>query len=78
MHHPNELKEEIQKNGFENVTMRAIEGPVWDKRSTEALAQDEEEWQKILVFLEKIETEETILEASVHIIANARKGIKKE
>lgn len=43
LHHPNELKEEIQKNGFENVTVRAIEGPVWDKRSIEDLVQDEEE-----------------------------------
>lgn len=74
LHHPQELKDEIQKNGFENVTLRAIEGPVWDKRSIEALSQDEEEWEKVLMFLEQIETEETILGASAHIMAVARKG----
>jgi ubiquinone/menaquinone biosynthesis C-methylase UbiE len=78
LHHPYELKEEIEKNRFENVTVRAIEGPVWDKRSIEALAQDEEEWEKVLMFLEQIETEETILRASAHIMAVAKKGVEKE
>lgn len=78
LHHPHELKKEIQKNGFENVTVRAIEGPVWDKRSIEALAQDEKEWEKVLMFLEQIETEETILGASAHIMAVAKKGVEKE
>lgn len=78
LHHPHELKEEIQNNGFENVTIRAIEGPVWDKRSIEALAQDEEEWEKVLRFLEQIETEETILGASAHIMAVAKKGVEKQ
>jgi len=78
LHHPHELKEEIQNNGFENVTIRAIEGPVWDKRSIEALAQDQEEWEKVLMFIEHIETEETILGASAHIMAVAKKGVEKE
>lgn len=73
LHHPNELKKEIEKNGFENVTLRAVEGPVWDKRSIEALAQDEEEWEKVLMFLEQIETEDTLLGASAHIIAIGKK-----
>lgn len=78
LHHPYELKEEIQKNGFEKVMIRAVEGPVWDKRSIEALEQDQEEWEKVLMFLEQIETEETILGASAHIMAVAEKGVKKE
>lgn len=78
LHYPNELKKEIEKNRFENVIIRAIEGPVWDKRSIEALAQDEKEWEKVLMLLEKIETEETILGASAHIMAVARKGVEKE
>lgn len=78
LHHPNELKDEIQKNGFENVTIRAIEGPVWDKHSIEALAQNQEEWEKVLMFLEQIETEETILGASAHIMGIARKGVEKQ
>lgn len=73
LHHPNELKEEIQKNGFKNVTLRAVEGPVWDKRSLEDLAQDEKEWENVLMFLEQIEMEETIMGASAHIIATGKK-----
>lgn len=74
LHHPHEFKEEIENHRFEDVTVRAIEGPVWDKQSIEALAQDENEWQKVLMFLEQIETEESILGASAHIMAVARKA----
>ncbi|MBS0629423.1 MAG: class I SAM-dependent methyltransferase [Verrucomicrobia bacterium] len=73
LHHPNELKKEIEENKFENVSIRAIEGPVWDKHSLERLIRDEKEWEKVLMFLEKIETEETILGASAHIMAVATK-----
>lgn len=77
LHHPNELKEELQKNGFEKVTIRAIEGPVWDKHSIDALSENEEEWKKVLMFLEQIETEETILGASAHIMGIATKEVEK-
>lgn len=78
LHHPSELKKEVQKNGFENVSVRAIEGPVWEKRVIDALSQNEDQWKKVLMFLEKIETEESIMGASAHIMAIASKGTQKK
>ncbi len=71
LHHPWELKKEIENSGFENVTIRAVEGPVWEKQVIDALQKDSEGWEKLLALLEKIETEETILGASAHIMAVA-------
>ncbi len=76
-HHPSELKNEVQKNGFENVSVRAIEGPVWEKRVIDALSQNEDQWKKVLALLEQIETEESIIGASAHIMAVASKRIRK-
>ena len=74
LHHPSELKKEVQKSGFQRiVTIRAIEGPVWEKRVMDTLSADEECWKKVLALLEKIETEETIIGASAHIMAVAKK-----
>lgn len=68
LHRPSELKEELETSGFKNVSVRAIEGPVWEKRTVEAL-QHESEWEKLLQILEKIETEEEIVGASAHLMA---------
>ncbi len=68
LHRPAELKEELETAGFKNVTVRTIEGPVWEKRVIEAL-QDKKEWERLLDILETIETEEAILGASAHIMA---------
>jgi ubiquinone/menaquinone biosynthesis C-methylase UbiE len=75
LHHPKDLVKEIEKSGFQNITIRAVEGPVWEKQVIEALQKDEKGWEKLLDLLEKIETEETIIGASAHImaIANTRK-----
>jgi hypothetical protein len=77
LHYPGELKKEVEKSGFENVTIRAIEGPVGEKQVIEALQQDENGWRKLLALLEKIETKETIIGASAHIMAIANVGNPK-
>jgi len=68
LHRPNELKEELETSGFNHVSIRAIEGPVWEKRVIEEL-QGQKDWEKLLAILEKIETEESIIGASAHIMA---------
>lgn len=73
LHHPSELRKEVKEAGFQEIALKAIEGPVWDKRSLEAIYPNEEDWQKLLVLLEQIETEEAILGASAHLMAIARK-----
>lgn len=73
LHHPDELREEVQKAGFENVSLRAIEGPVWGKQEIEILQQDPKSWDKLIELLETIETDETIIGASAHIMAVAKR-----
>jgi ubiquinone/menaquinone biosynthesis C-methylase UbiE len=73
LHHPSELKQEVEKAGFKNVSLLAIEGPVWEKQILATLEHDEQSWQKLLTLLESIEAEETIMGASAHIMAVARK-----
>lgn len=69
---PKDLKEEVEKSGFENVVLQAIEGPVWEKGVIDALLQDQESWEKLLDLLEIIAAEETIIGASAHIMAISR------
>lgn len=75
LHHPRDLVKEIEKCGFQNITIRAIEGPVWEKQVIETLQKDEKCWEKLLDLLEKIETEEAIIGTSAHIMAIARRSI---
>ncbi len=69
LHTPSELKEEIQQSGFQNVSILAIEGPVWHKGIMANLYKDQNNWQELLTIIEKIEAEESILGASAHIMA---------
>lgn len=69
LHYPNELKNEVEISGFENVNIRAIEGPVWEKNVLDSLSRDQAGWKKLLSLLEQIEIEESIIGASSHIMA---------
>lgn len=68
LHRPWELKKELEQCGFGEVSVRAIEGPVWHKTTIQELQNDQEGWQELLGLLEKIELEETIIGASAHIM----------
>ncbi len=74
LHTPMELKEEIQQSGFKNVSILAVEGPVWHKGIMANLYKDQNNWQDLLTIIEKIETEESIIGASAHIMAIAHVG----
>lgn len=73
LHHPMELKDEILKSGFKNVSIVAIEGPVWHDGIVENLHQDLDGWEQLLALIDRIEMEEAIIGASAHIMALARK-----
>ena len=77
LHRPEELKDEVLKSGFCEATLCAIEGPVWEKNIIEAVQDNEKSWEQLLTLLDQIETEETILGASAHIMAIARVGNPK-
>ncbi|HEX7735343.1 MAG TPA: hypothetical protein VF458_10780, partial [Ktedonobacteraceae bacterium] len=71
-HHPDELRAEISESGLQHSATFAVEGPLWLMR--DALASCSEPWQEtILTFLRIIEQEPTLLGASAHLLAVARK-----
>ena len=51
LHLPGELREEIKECGFHDVSLVAIEGPVWDQRAIENLKRDSKAWERLLSFL---------------------------
>lgn len=77
LHTPSELKEEIQQSGFQDVSIMAVEGPVWHKGIMANLYEDQNNWQELLTIIEKIETEESIVGASAHIMARGSVGNPK-
>ncbi|MBX7066749.1 MAG: class I SAM-dependent methyltransferase [Parachlamydiales bacterium] len=71
-HRPEDLKAEVQAAGFSSTTLHAIEGPVWAAKLLDPLYQ-EPDFSKYLSLLDSIETEESMIGASAHIMAIARK-----
>ncbi len=72
LHTPSELKEEIRQNGFQSCSVLAIEGPVWHKGIMENLYRDQNAWEEFLTILETIESEESVVGASGHMMAVAK------
>ena len=68
-HLPMELRKEVEMVGFKKVSIKAIEGPVWDHQIVNAIRQDKKGWNKLLNFLDSIEHEEAIIGASGHFMA---------
>ena len=72
-HRPEDLAGEISEAGFENARILAVEGPAWSaarfRETWENLAQR----QKLMEFLSLIEGEPSLLGASAHIMAVARR-----
>ncbi len=66
-HYPQELREEVENAGFQNVSVRAIEG-FGSFVNKEILANDELR-QKILAAVEQIEQEPSLLGATSHLMA---------
>lgn len=73
-HHPQELKEEIQNAGFSQTSLHAIEGPVWAASLIQPLYQDKIHWPALIALLDELETDESTIGASAHILAISRKN----
>lgn len=67
-HHPQELLEEVEEAGFEEVELLAIEGPVW-LLPEEGNLRDEIPLNRILRLLEMVESDFSLLGVSPHILA---------
>ena len=75
LHHPREVSEEIEASGLTPVALLAIEGPVWHDASVEDLKKDPEAWEAMLRFVDMIESDESIIGASCHIMSVSRKPL---
>ncbi|WP_321474988.1 class I SAM-dependent methyltransferase [uncultured Paludibaculum sp.] len=72
-HLPEELRAEIQRGGFVNPTIFAVEGPAYIAPDLEARWRDPARRAFLLEVLRRLEREETLLGASQHLLAIARK-----
>lgn len=72
-HRPEELAHEFVSTGFQVLDLVAIEGPGWLARDFDRLWNDPQQRERVLAAVRKVEHEPSILGASSHIMAIARK-----
>ncbi len=73
-HHPFELKTEVEDAGLKHEGTLAIEGPGWLLNDFDEHWNDPARRQRLLDTIRRIEGEPTLLGASSHLMAVARKG----
>jgi ubiquinone/menaquinone biosynthesis C-methylase UbiE len=72
-HRPDELVREFLDAGFQDVEAIAIEGPGWLARDFDRLWNDPEQRERLLAAIREVEREPSILGATSHLMAIARK-----
>ena len=72
-HHPQQLKSEVIESGFCSVTLLGIEGPMLNIPEHRKIWHNPAVRKRILSFLRTIETDESIIGASCHILAIGQK-----
>lgn len=72
-HHPDEPRAEISEAGLQHQATFAVEGPLWLMRDALATCSAQQQ-ETFLTFLRSIEQEPTLMGASAHLLALARKG----
>jgi ubiquinone/menaquinone biosynthesis C-methylase UbiE len=72
-HTPQELKTEIEKAGFQNISLMSVEG--FGKWIDPEFWENELQRQTLLSFIEKTEKEESIIGLSSHIMAIGQKKL---
>jgi len=72
-HRPDELAAEVGSAGFANVRVLAIEGPAWSAALFRDAWNDGTQRQSLMEFLSSIEAEPSLLGASAHLLAVARR-----
>jgi ubiquinone/menaquinone biosynthesis C-methylase UbiE len=68
-HRPHELASEVQDAGFEETRVLAIEGPIWSAARFREAWGDRSQQEKLMEILSMIETEESVVGASAHLMA---------
>jgi ubiquinone/menaquinone biosynthesis C-methylase UbiE len=72
-HRPDELRAEIRDTNFHDIKVVGIEGPAWGAAAFRAALADVAQRGTLLQMLSEIEDEPSIVGASAHLIAVARK-----
>ena len=72
-HHPDELRAEIEAAGFEVAQLLGVEGIGWTMRDFDAAWEDPVRREWILRVARQLEAEPTLLGASAHVMAIARR-----
>lgn len=72
-HHPEELRAEVEEAGLRHEKTLAIEGPGWLLQDFEEHWNDEGRRQRLLDTVRAVESEASLLGASAHMMAIARK-----
>jgi SAM-dependent methyltransferase len=70
-HHPDEFKTELIEGGFPEVTLHAIEGPLWSVPEPKTV----EEREQLMSTMRTLESEPTLIGASAHIMAECTRSL---
>jgi ubiquinone/menaquinone biosynthesis C-methylase UbiE len=73
LHHPSELKAEIEAAGFQVLKLLGVEGPGWLLPNFEEHWTDQAKRARLLAYMRAIEDETTLLGVSAHLMAIAKK-----
>jgi ubiquinone/menaquinone biosynthesis C-methylase UbiE len=74
LHHPFELKTEIEAAGFQVLKLLGVEGPGWLLPNFEEHWADPAKRARLLAYMRAIEDETTLLGVSAHLMAVAKKS----
>jgi ubiquinone/menaquinone biosynthesis C-methylase UbiE len=74
-HHPHELRQEVLEAGFELETLIGIEGVGWLLQNFDAMWDDAIKREWTLHVVRRLESEETLIGASSHLMAIGRKTV---
>jgi len=72
-HHPSELPRELQDADFDGAELLAVEGPFWCLQNFESVWQDDVLRERLLGFLRSVESDQSLIGASAHMLCVARK-----
>jgi ubiquinone/menaquinone biosynthesis C-methylase UbiE len=73
-HHPDELRQEVEDAGLSLGQVLAVEGPAWLLQDFDAHWDDPGRRERLLDIVRRMEAEPSLLGASAHLLAVARKG----
>lgn len=76
LHHPDELRAEVEAAGLELERLLAIEGPGWLVPDFAARWQEPKRRERLLDMLRQVESDPALLGASAHLMAIARTPAK--